>query len=82
VFVHEARGLLFAGDLICSRNPLTGDRGPELMPGALNLSSATMLDSLTRLEQLEVGTILVGHGETWTEGAAAAVRRVREIGLT
>jgi glyoxylase-like metal-dependent hydrolase (beta-lactamase superfamily II) len=52
------------------------------MPGALNLSSATMLDSLTRLERLQVGTILFGHGETWTEGAAAAVRRARAIGRT
>jgi len=49
VFVHESRGLLFAGDLICTRNPLTGGPGPELLPRALNLSSATMLDSLTRL---------------------------------
>jgi glyoxylase-like metal-dependent hydrolase (beta-lactamase superfamily II) len=82
VFVHAARGLLFAGDLICTRNPLTGGPGPGLMPAALNLSSGTMLDSLTRLESLEVGTILFGHGEPWTQGAAAAVRRAREIGLT
>jgi glyoxylase-like metal-dependent hydrolase (beta-lactamase superfamily II) len=82
VLVHEARGLLFAGDLICARNPLTGHRGPELMPGALNLSSSTMLDSLTRLESLDVGAILFGHGEPWRDGAAAAVRRAREIGLT
>jgi glyoxylase-like metal-dependent hydrolase (beta-lactamase superfamily II) len=82
VFVHEARGLLFAGDLICTRNPLTGRRGPELLPRALNVASGTMLDSLTRLESLEVRTILFGHGETWTQGAAEAVRRAREIGLT
>ena len=82
VFVHEGRGLLFAGDLICSRNPLTGDTGPELMPRALNLSTATMLDSLTKLDRLEVGTILFGHGDAWTEGTAAAVRRARAIGPT
>ncbi len=82
VFVHEARGLLFAGDLLCTRNPLTGGRVPQLLPRALNAASATMLDSLTRLEPLEVDTILFGHGEAWTEGAAAVVRRAREIGLT
>ena len=82
VFVHNTRGLLFAGDLICTWNPLTGGRGPELMPRALNLSSGAMLDSLTKLEALDVGTILFGHGETWTGGAAAAVRRAREIGPT
>jgi len=82
VFVHEPRGLLFAGDLICTRNPLTGGLGPELLPRALNLSSGTMLDSLGRLEPLDVGAILFGHGETWTGGAPAAVRRAREIGPT
>ena len=82
VFVHESRGLLFAGDLLCTRNPLTGRQGPELLPRALNAASGTMFDSLTRLESLEVGTILFGHGDAWTQGAAAAVRRAREIGLT
>lgn len=82
VFVNEPRGLLFAGDLLCTRNPLTGGWGPQLLPRALNLSSGTMLDSLTRLESLEIGTILFGHGEPWTQGAAAAVRRAREVGLT
>jgi glyoxylase-like metal-dependent hydrolase (beta-lactamase superfamily II) len=82
VFLHEARGLLFAGDLICTWNPLTGVRGLELMPRALSLSSGTMLDSLTKLEPLEVGAILFGHGDTWTEGASAAVRRARQIGPT
>ena len=82
VFVHEPRGLLFAGDLICTRNPLTGESGPQLLPRALNLSSPTMLDSLAKLESLEVGSILVGHGETWTGGAAAAVGRARRVGPT
>jgi glyoxylase-like metal-dependent hydrolase (beta-lactamase superfamily II) len=82
VLLHEPRRLLFAGDLICTQNPLTGGRGPELMPRALNLSSTTMLDSLQRLEHLDVGVILFGHGEAWSGGAAAAVRRAREIGLT
>ena len=82
VLVHEPRRLLFAGDLLCTQNPLTGGRGPELLPRALNLSSEAMLDSLARLEQLDVGAILFGHGEAWTGGAAAAVRRAREIGPT
>jgi glyoxylase-like metal-dependent hydrolase (beta-lactamase superfamily II) len=82
VLVHDERRLLFAGDLICTRNPLTGATGPQLLPRALNLSSATMLDSLTRLESLEVDTILFGHGATWTDGAAEAVRRARAVGPT
>jgi glyoxylase-like metal-dependent hydrolase (beta-lactamase superfamily II) len=82
VFHHEQRGLLFVGDLLTTGNPLTGGRGPELMPRALDLSSATMLDSLSKLEALEAGSIHFGHGDTWHEGAAAAVERARAIGPT
>src|SRR5205823_2921207 len=32
VLLHEGKGVLFAGDLLCTRNPLSGGRGPELMP--------------------------------------------------
>lgn len=82
VIHHESRRVLFAGDLLCTLNPLTGARGPQLLPRPLNLSSATMLDSLTKLEGLDVEAMLVGHGETWTQGAAAAVSRARNIGPT
>ena len=82
VIHHPSRRVLFAGDLLCTLNPLTGARGPQLLPRPLNLSSATMLDSLTKLEGLDVGAILVGHGETWPQGAAAAVERARAIGPT
>src|SRR5919201_4229547 len=60
-FWVESRRALFVGDLLCSRNPLTGARDPQLMPGAFNLSSATILDSLTRIEQLDAATMLFGH---------------------
>jgi glyoxylase-like metal-dependent hydrolase (beta-lactamase superfamily II) len=81
-FVLEERGTLVVGDLLCSLNPLTGRRGPQLMPSAFNLSSATILDSLTRVERLDTPTLLFGHGEPWTEGPAAAVERAREVGRT
>lgn len=82
VLHQPSRGLLFAADLICTRNPLTGGRGPELLPRPLNTSSEQMLASLARIEPLEAGTVLFGHGEPWTHGTAAAVKRAREIGLT
>lgn len=81
-FWIEPSGALVVGDLLCTRNPLTGGRGPELLPRAFNLSSATMLDSLTRLEELDAGTILFGHGEPWTRGTAEAVRLARAKGPT
>jgi glyoxylase-like metal-dependent hydrolase (beta-lactamase superfamily II) len=78
----ESRGVLVAGDLLCTRNPLTGARGPELLPGAFNLSSATMLDSLSKLESLDASAIVFGHGDPWTDGAAEAVRLARAAGPT
>jgi glyoxylase-like metal-dependent hydrolase (beta-lactamase superfamily II) len=81
-FWVESRRALFGGDLLCTRNPLTGSRGPQLMPSAFNLSDATILDSLTKIEQLEAATLLFGHGEPWTGGAQDAVRLARGRGPT
>ena len=81
-FHFPARGVLFAGDVLCNLNPLTGARGPQLMPRAFNLSSAKILDSLTRIQDLDAGLLLFGHGEPWTEGPRAAVEHARRIGST
>lgn len=82
VLWFEDRGALAVGDLICTLNPLTGRGGPQLLPRALNLSSAHMLDSLSKIEQLDAKTILFGHGDEWTRGTAEAVRRTRQTGPT
>jgi glyoxylase-like metal-dependent hydrolase (beta-lactamase superfamily II) len=82
VFYLEPTRTLLLGDLLCTLNPLTGGRGPQLLPQAFNLSSATMLDSLSKLEDLDVQTIGFGHGEPWTEGIGEAVRRARATGPT
>ncbi len=81
VFHLPDRGVLFLGDLLCTRNPLTGRRGPQLLPRALNLSSAEMLESLAKIENLD-GALHFGHGEPWHEGAAAAAKHARAIGPT
>jgi len=76
------RRLLFAGDHLCTTNPLTGERGVEILPRPLNESSAAMLAALDRIEALEADVVLVGHGAPWTEGAAAAARAARTRGVT
>ncbi len=81
-FWLESRGALVAGDLLCTRNPLTGARGPQLMPSAFNLSSGSILDSLTKIEKLDARVIVFGHGEPWTDGPAEAVRLARATGPT
>jgi glyoxylase-like metal-dependent hydrolase (beta-lactamase superfamily II) len=78
--VHLAdRGVVFAGDALCTWHPLRGTRGPQLMPPALTVNTAQALGSLDRIAELEADTVLVGHGEPWTEGAAAAVERARAV---
>ena len=74
------RGVLFAGDALNSRNPMTGRMGPQIMPGCVNLSSAQALESLSNIESLDAGMLLFGHGEPWTDGTAAAVARAGELG--
>jgi glyoxylase-like metal-dependent hydrolase (beta-lactamase superfamily II) len=82
VFLLESRGVLLMGDQLCTLNPLTGRRGPQLLPQAFNLSSATMLDSLSTVEELDAPTLAFGHGDPWTQGVASAVRLAREVGPT
>jgi glyoxylase-like metal-dependent hydrolase (beta-lactamase superfamily II) len=74
----EQRGVLFAGDTICTLNPLTRSRGPQLMPSSFNVSNADAAESLARLERLEAGVVLMGHGEPWLEGPRAAVAAARK----
>ena len=70
--------LLVAGDALCSRNPLTGTTGPQLMPAPLNTSTETALRSLDRLEPIAATHVVFGHGDPWPGGVAEAVRRARD----
>jgi glyoxylase-like metal-dependent hydrolase (beta-lactamase superfamily II) len=79
VFHLPDHGVIFTGDALCELNPLTGRRGPQVMPGAFNVSSAQALESLERFEHLD-GVLLSGHGEPWHDGVAQAVARARELG--
>lgn len=78
----EQRRVLFTGDALVMRNPLTGRRGPQIMPGALNQNSQQALDSLSRLDSLGADVLLPGHGEPWTDGASQAVQRARAAGFS
>jgi glyoxylase-like metal-dependent hydrolase (beta-lactamase superfamily II) len=81
--VHLAdRGVVFAGDALCTVNVLRGTTGPALMPPAMTVNTPQALASLDRIAALEADTVLVGHGEPWTDGAAAAVERARAVAST
>jgi glyoxylase-like metal-dependent hydrolase (beta-lactamase superfamily II) len=76
------RGVVLAGDALCTLNPLTGARGPQVMPRAFNVSTARALASLERLAGTDAEVVLPGHGEPWRDGAAEAVERARAVGPT
>jgi glyoxylase-like metal-dependent hydrolase (beta-lactamase superfamily II) len=76
------RGVVFAGDALCSRNPLTGRDGPQLMPRPTNASTEQALDSLAKLAEVDAEVVAFGHGEPWREGAPAAVEHALRLGPT
>jgi glyoxylase-like metal-dependent hydrolase (beta-lactamase superfamily II) len=73
---------IVAGDLLCTMDPLTGARGPRLMPRALNRSTARILESLAKIEGLDAQTVYVGHGEPWTRGVHDMVAAARVAGAS
>jgi glyoxylase-like metal-dependent hydrolase (beta-lactamase superfamily II) len=78
----ERQRIVFTGDALVTRNPLTGRRGPQIMPRGLNRNSQQALDSLGKLEPLSADLVLPGHGDAWTQGAGEAVRRARTAGFS
>jgi glyoxylase-like metal-dependent hydrolase (beta-lactamase superfamily II) len=76
--LFEQHGALFVGDELCTWNPLTGARGPRLMPKAFDVSYAQCVESLARVESLDAELILPGHGDPFAGTPAAAAARARE----
>jgi glyoxylase-like metal-dependent hydrolase (beta-lactamase superfamily II) len=66
---------VFVGDALTTRSVLTGDVGPRLAP--FTLDPAEALSSLARLEGLEAGWVLPGHGEAWGAGVGSALGKIR-----
>jgi glyoxylase-like metal-dependent hydrolase (beta-lactamase superfamily II) len=74
------RDALIAGDAVVTLDPYTGRRGPRLVARAATVDSERNLGSLDALAATGARTVLVGHGDPWTEGVEAAVARAREMG--
>jgi glyoxylase-like metal-dependent hydrolase (beta-lactamase superfamily II) len=77
--LFERHGALFVGDELCTWNPLTNGRGPQLMPKPFDVSYAQCIESLGRLEGLQANVILPGHGHPWTGSPADAVSNARRL---
>jgi glyoxylase-like metal-dependent hydrolase (beta-lactamase superfamily II) len=76
-FLFEGERALFAGDSLCTWNPLTDEREPQVMPKPFNTDYAQCFESLGRLEEVDAGTLLAGHGESFQGDVAGAVKAAR-----
>lgn len=76
----EGKGVLFVGDALCTRSPITGRTGPQVMPSALNVSTDQCFASLAAIERVPAEVVLPGHGDPWRQGAALAVENARQLG--
>ncbi len=76
----ESRRTVMTGDSLVTRNPLTGRVGPQVAPAALNSDTERAIRSLDALGGIPAETVLPGHGEPWTEGAAEAARLAKVAG--
>ena len=82
VFEFPQSDAVLVGDALCTYNPLTGARGPQLLPKALNRKVSQALASLDRIEGIDARHVLLGHGEEFDGGAREAAQRARERGPT
>ncbi|OLT53017.1 MBL fold metallo-hydrolase [Cellulosimicrobium sp. CUA-896] len=74
------RDVLLTGDALVTLDPYTARTGPQIVAGAATADSARALRSLDALAATGATTLLPGHGEPWTDGAAGAVDRARAVG--
>ena len=56
----EGQGVLFVGDELCTWNPLTGVRKPQLMPRQFNESNEACRESLAAVEATGAQVVLAG----------------------
>ena len=73
--LSERAGVLFAGDALATVSLLDGRTGPQLVP--FNEDGAAARESLSRLEGVAAGVVVVGHGDPFEGSPAAAVEAAR-----
>jgi len=74
------RDTVIAGDAIVTLDPYTARRGPCIVAGAATADSPRALASLDAIVGTGARTVLVGHGEPWTDGVESAVAAARAAG--
>jgi len=74
------RDVVLTGDALVTLDPYTARTGPRIVAGAATADSTMNLESLDVIADTGAGTVLPGHGEPWTGGAASAVEQARAAG--
>jgi len=72
------RQLLFVGDTLFNRNPMSDRRGLQLPPSMLILDRDALHASVRRLAALQVQVLCAGHGDPILDGAGDEIRALAE----
>ncbi len=73
-FLFPQASVAFTGDALVTDDSVGGRTGPCLICRAFTQDSRAALDSLDRMAEHDIRTVLPGHGDPWTDGLAAAAR--------
>lgn len=73
----EGAGAVATGDALVTGHPVTGVRGPHLLPDFFTHDPEQAAAGLDALAALDAGIVLPGHGDEWTGSMRDAVERAR-----
>lgn len=81
VFHFPDHDALFAGDLLCTSDPLTGRHvAPQIQTRGSNLDSGRTMRSLDLITDIDATWVLPGHGAPWSQGVEHAVHTAKATG--
>lgn len=70
-------GVVVTGDALITGHPIVARTGPQLLPAFFGHDSAQAFASLDALAELDVDTVLPGHGPIWRGSLRSAVDEAR-----
>lgn len=79
-YVFDDHDVVCTGDALVTADPVVGHPGIGVCPTGLSTDDDQALASLRRLADLDVGTVLPGHGQPYHHGCAGAVQAALAIG--
>ena len=76
---HPGKRILFCGDALFNRNPMTGQRGLRYPLRLVCSDVAQSRDSVAKLSGLTIDSLFCGHGEPILAGANEAIDHLLEM---